>query len=97
MSIPKPKTQIFDGRRSVLKILVFLVSEIALLMYITGLLNVFRIWGMHNDLYEIERQLSLTQGSRLFIRLGGKGPDQRDIQSTPGLIIFIVFPKVDHC
>lgn len=97
MNIPKPKTQIFDGRRSVLKILMFLVSEIALLMYITGLLNVFGIWGMHDDLYEIEGQLSLTQGSSLLINLGSKGPYQRDIQSTPRLIIFIVFSKVDHC
>lgn len=94
MNIPKPKTQIFDGRRSVLKILMFLVSEIALLMYITGLLNVFGIWGMHNDLYKIEGQLSLTQGSRLLISLGGKGPYQRDIHSTPRLIILLSFPTL---
>lgn len=93
MNIPKPKTQIFDGRRSVLKILVFLVSEIALLMYITGLLNVFGFWGMHNDLYKIEGQLSLTQGSRLFIRLGGKGPYQRDILPQ-GWSLLLSFPKL---
>lgn len=52
MNMLKPRTQIFDGRQRVLKILLFLVSEIALLMVFTDLLNVFRGWGMHSDFWK---------------------------------------------
>lgn len=53
MNILKPRTQIFDGRQSVLKILMFVVSEIELLMFFTVLLNVFRDLGMHSDFWKL--------------------------------------------
>ena len=76
MNMLKPRTQIFDGRQSVLKILLFLVSKIALPMVFTDLLNVFRGWGMHSVFWKPRDNCREPKGLMLFISLGGKGPYQ---------------------